>query len=202
MPKQLDIARAEIGVTETAGPKATKRIVDYFAAAGSDVKSDEVAWCSAFMCWVLEKAGYASTNNLSARSWLKYGKPSECKPGAIAILPRGNKWQGHVTMVEEILPGGYFFGIGGNQANSVSRARFKIKDALAFRWPNTVGNSGTIKGAGAAGLGLIGTGYVAVKPLVDQAQESFPTSTYVAIAALVVGAIGVGIVIYRRWKKL
>ncbi len=78
-PKWLTIARGELGVKEKAGKEANPRIIEYFEAAGSNVSSDEVAWCSAFMCWVMEQAGYPSTNNAAARSWLKYGKATAPK---------------------------------------------------------------------------------------------------------------------------
>lgn len=201
-PKWLTIARGELGVAEVSGKASNDRIVEYYEAAGSDVTDDAVAWCSAFACWVMEQAGYPSTNNLSARSWLKYGKETTPKLGAILVFSRGaNAWHGHV---------GFYVGetadkykvLAGNQGNKVSIAAIPKKKLLSARWPNTVKNSNTMAAAGMGGLGLIGTGYGALKPVVDQAQETFPTSTYVAIAALVIGFVGVGIVMWRRYQKM
>ena len=42
-PDWMKIARGELGTHETAGNKATPRIVEYFKAAGSPVVSDEIA---------------------------------------------------------------------------------------------------------------------------------------------------------------
>lgn len=200
----LDIARGEIGVSETPGPRATARIVEYFRAAGSDVKSDETAWCSAFMCWALEKAGLPSTNNLAARSWLKYGKPATCKVGAIAILPRGNSpWQGHVTLVDEVLPNGRFVGLGGNQKNKVCRSTYRVSNAIGFRWPNTVKNSGTIRASGVGGIATFMTA------IAETTQEALPVaqdaSTYIDWFKYVCIGLAIasfGVVIYRRLNKM
>src|SRR6476659_8958907 len=141
----IDIARAELGVSEQAGKVARPRILEYFAAAGHpEVKSDEAAWCSAFVNFCMEEAGIRGTMSLAARSWLRWGR--ECKPkrGAVGVWPRGsNQWQGHVAIVEEVLGGGKVRCIGGNQGNSVSERVFDASKALGFREPVTLGNSRT-----------------------------------------------------------
>lgn len=200
-PKWLTIGRGEIGEREVSGPKANPRIVEYFAAADSDVTSDETSWCSAFACWCLEKAGYASTNNLAARSWLRYGKKVTPKLGAIMVFKRGtSNWQGHV---------GFYVGetatkykiLGGNQGNSVSIREIPKSSFLDARWPDTIWNSGTVKAAAGVTTGgavaLVSDIYEIASPAVDTAKEVWPTSTIVGIAAIVIVVIG-GIVIFVR----
>lgn len=198
----LDRMVSVLGTKEVPGPKANPLIVEMFAAAGSDIKSDEEAWCAAAMCWALEKEGYPSTNSLAARSYLRYGKRCKPQPGAIAIFPRGDStWQGHVTIVRKVL-GDTVLCVGGNQGNAVSEKPFKIAKALDFRWPNTVRNSGTLKAAGVAGLGILGAAYEPAKDLLYEAQGAFPTSKIVIIASLIVAAIGIGLVVSRRLGKM
>lgn len=95
--KWVDIARNELGVSEVAGKVARPRILEYFAAAGhAEVKSDETAWCSAFVNFCMEQAGIKGTMSLAARSWLRWGKEVKAQPGAVGVWPRGKSaWQGH-----------------------------------------------------------------------------------------------------------
>ena len=203
-PKQLTIMQGELGVKEKPGKAANPRILEYFEAAGSNVSSDEIAWCSALMCWVIEKAGYPSTNNTAARSWLKWGKSCDPKPGAVGVMPRGDSaWQGHVVMVEKVL-GASVQCIGGNQSNAVTRKTYPIKAFLGFREPSTLMNSRTVA---AQVMGLISTGAVAVGTAVsnnaqtvkdtaetaqgaaEQASYVWPVMTWVFIGCIVVASI-------------
>jgi uncharacterized protein (TIGR02594 family) len=202
-PKWLTIARGELGVTEASGKASNERILEYFEAAGSDVKNDATAWCSAYACWVMEQAGYPSTNNLAARSWLKYGKQTTPKPGAILVFSRGNNaWQGHV---------GFYVGetathyrvLGGNQGNKVSIATYPKARLLSARWPNTVRNSNTMA------AGMVGTGGTALGFIGDAVQEAMPlaqeASDYIDYAKYACFALGIAmfiVIMWRRYQKM
>src|SRR5690606_34813904 len=61
---------------------------------------------------------------------------AEAAPGRVGVWPRGNAdWQGHVAIVERVLPNRKVQCIGGNQGNAVTRRVFNIDDALDFRAP-------------------------------------------------------------------
>lgn len=110
-----------------------------FALAGHpQIKTDETAWCAAFVGASLERVGIASTKSLLARSYLQWGtKQDGPKIGSIAIFPRGNSdWQGHVGFVADIdIAKRRVLILGGNQSNSVSLQWFNADAALDYRWP-------------------------------------------------------------------
>lgn len=202
--KWLDVARDELGVSEVAGKVARPRILEYFAAAGhSEVKSDETAWCSAFVNFCMEESGIRGTMSLAARSWLRWGKACDPQPGAIGVWPRGkSEWQGHVAIVEEV-KGDRVKCIGGNQGNAVTEKWFNIETALGFRWPPTLSTSRTAKAA-VAGTASTGASFV-----LDQAQQAKDVATqlqqYIEWASYGVVALTVlcfGLVFYYRWQDL
>lgn len=136
-PKWMELARAELGVSEVSGSGHNKRIVDYFADAGHpEVKNDETAWCAGFCGAILKRAGMPNSGSLAARSYLKYGTPVETpQVGDIVVFSRGNStWEGHV---------GFYVGetdtsvkvLGGNQSNKVSIASYSKTRLLGYRRP-------------------------------------------------------------------
>lgn len=140
MTPWMDIARAELGVKEIAGPADNPRIVVYHAETSLHAKDDETAWCSAFANWVMKQCGIDGTRQANARSWLTWDGGERCdpKPGAIAILWRGKPvgWQGHVAFIDRI-EGDTLWLLGGNQGNAVSIAPYPKSRLLACRWPKS-----------------------------------------------------------------
>ncbi len=142
--RHMEIAWAELGVTETPGPAATSEIKQYFADAGRpDVVSDEVAWCAAFAGAVLARSGVDLTpipkaERLLAVSYLKIGTAiAEPRVGAMAILQRedpGNKNAHHVGFVTRWSDSTVTL-LGGNQADSVTEATFPRAAVVGYRWP-------------------------------------------------------------------
>lgn len=141
----LDIAWADEGVCEIAGPGAELKIVQYFREAGRpEITSNETPWCAAFVAACLSQAGIAPTlpsaERLLARAYLKVGTPID-KPrsGCIAVLMRGDP-SGYTGRV------GFVVGeaethialLGGNQANAVNVRHFPKGHVLGYRWPETV----------------------------------------------------------------
>jgi uncharacterized protein (TIGR02594 family) len=130
----FQIAKSHIGIKELPGEAANAAIVEMYAKAGhTEVKSDEISWCAAFVAACLVDAGIKPSGSLAARSYLKWGTivPIEdAQPGDIVVFWRNKKagWQGHV---------GFFAGqtdktikvLGGNQGDTVSYA-FYPKDRL------------------------------------------------------------------------
>lgn len=127
-----------LGVAERKGRAHNPRVVAMFRDAGHpNIKSDEVAWCAAFVGAVLERSGIASTQSLMARSYENWGEPLERgRYGAVAVFSRGtNPAHGHV---------GFWLGetddsvivLGGNQSNAVTVAPYSKNRLLSVRWPS------------------------------------------------------------------
>ncbi|HWK38875.1 MAG TPA: TIGR02594 family protein, partial [Hyphomicrobium sp.] len=95
--------------------------------------------CAAFAGACLERAGFASTRSLMARSYLRWGEEIEGgRFGAIAVLSRGSDpAAGHV---------GFLLGetashlmlLGGNQGDAVSVAAYPKTRLIGLRWPQAV----------------------------------------------------------------
>lgn len=171
-PKWLKLARGEIGVKEIVGPEHNPAVIGYFRDAGfPEIDNDETAWCAALANSCLERAGYAGSKSLAARSFLNWGKVvKKPYPGCIAVFSRGDPrgWQGHV---------GFYVGessgkidvLGGNQSNQVSIAPQSKARLLGYREPVKASNSRTMK-ASTAQMALLGLDGVAI--LESQGQIS------------------------------
>lgn len=146
MPDWMTIAHGEWGrgVIEVAGISANPRILLYLASTGLKgtklALSDETAWCSAFACWVMEKAGIKSTRSAAARSWLEWGQPLLLpKSGCITVFDRSDRSNPNAAHVA------FYCGpnvdhtlinvLGGNQRNRVCVAPYDKSRVLAYRWP-------------------------------------------------------------------
>ena len=138
LPPWMKIAYGEIGEKEVNGPTSNPRIIEYLRAGGSNATDDVTYWNSAFVNWVMKEYGDSGTNNLSARSWLKWGK--ETNPlslGCIAVFWQTSlsSFTGHV---------GFYVGetsdsillLGGNQNNSVSITSIAKSRLLGCRIPS------------------------------------------------------------------
>lgn len=157
----MEIAWAEVGVTETAGPDATPAIVGYFRDAGrGDVVSDEVAWCAGFLAACLSRGGVSVASidvreRLRARAYATFGTalPVDApRVGAIAVLSRGNDpSQGHVGFVAGWSEDTIAL-LGGNQADSVNVSHFPRKRIVALRWPAPEATAADLSRAGSTSI--------------------------------------------------
>lgn len=149
----LEIAFGELwprAVAEVPGDGDNPRIVEYHAATSLRSDQDEVAWCSAFMCWVHEKAGFRSPRSARARDWLRWGfRAAYPHPGTVVVLNRGGPHDpnvieapGHVGIVAGVgcMPDSIVV-ISGNVGNRVTCQSFLLREVLGFRVP-TVGQGG------------------------------------------------------------
>lgn len=119
-----------------AGEKANPTILEYFAEAGrSDIKSDEIPWCSAFLIAMTFRCGLNGSRSLSARSWLAFGeKISSPQPGDIAVFWRESEAGslGHVGIYIAELEQNLLI-LGGNESNRVMIEAFPTRRLLGFR---------------------------------------------------------------------
>lgn len=135
MAEILRIALTQYGIREWSGANHNPEVVKYFTEAGFDVKNDETSWCSAFICWCVQKAGLQHTRSLAARSWLTWGeKTFEPALGDIAVLWRNDpqRWQGHVGIFVR-QDGAKIWLLGGNQADGVNIQSYDGTQLLGYR---------------------------------------------------------------------
>lgn len=137
LPKWYELALAERGVTEAEGAADNPKVQAYYRDAGHpEVKHDAVPWCAAFVGAMLKRAGIEPSGELSARSYLTWGKKlATPRQGCIVVLRRGNSgWQGHVTFLDRE-EGSKLVCLGGNQSDRVCFATYPKSKVLGYRWP-------------------------------------------------------------------
>jgi uncharacterized protein (TIGR02594 family) len=135
----MDDAVSFIGTKEIPGSKHNPIILAFFREAGfPNIKDDETAWCAAFANTIMRRHGYKGTKSLLARSFLNWDEAIPVtvpRKGDLVILKRGtSSWQGHVMFFDS-WDSTYITGVGGNQSNAVTRARYRRADLLGFRRP-------------------------------------------------------------------
>ena len=130
----LTIARGEEGVKEIPGKGIEARIVEYHQATTLGATDDAVPWCSSFVCWCLQQAGYKSTRSARAISYAGYGVPSEPMEGAIVVTKR--KGGHHVGFLVGQTRNGVLL-LGGNQSDMNCTKEFANSQIVAIRWPET-----------------------------------------------------------------
>lgn len=128
-----DIARRELGVKELQGIADHPRIVEYHATTTLRATDDEVPWCSSFVNWCVQRAGYVGTRSAAARSWAKWGtKIDNPVAGCIVVMTRTGG--GHVGFYED----GDAFNVhvlGGNQDDAVNVRKFRASRVLCYVMP-------------------------------------------------------------------
>ena len=133
----VEKALSQYGIRERQGTEINSLdIVGYFKEIGhSWVKTDETAWCSAFVNWVAKTSGYEYSGKLNARSWLEAGrKTAYPQMGDIVVLWRVSKndWRCHVGFfVRE--SNNFIWILGGNQDNSVCIKAYPKERLLQYR---------------------------------------------------------------------
>jgi uncharacterized protein (TIGR02594 family) len=171
-PKWLTLARAEIGTHEITGARDNPKIISYYADAGHpEINHDEVAWCAAFACAMLQRAGEHSPKTLSAREFVRWGKKlDKPKLGCICVFSRGDprSYQGHVGFYAGEEDGNILL-LGGNQGDAVSISQHSKVNLLGYRWPVQAGNSSTMKSVAAA---VAGTATAATTAITQVASSS------------------------------
>ena len=131
------------GILEVPGAAAHPTILSFFTYTSmkgtAAAKSDETAWCSAFMCAVFEQSGIKSTHSAAARSWLTWGEELlNPRVGCIVVSERhdpGNAAAAHVALWAGHLNAKEYASLGGNQRNRVCTVPKPYAETLAYRWP-------------------------------------------------------------------
>ena len=143
----VEIAALELGIAEDSRQGFhTKRILEYHQATSLKATTDEVAWCSSFVNWVMVQAGYIGTNNALARSWLTWGRPLDPpRIGAITVIKKKGATGDVVTGSTTGYHVAFFVAssashvrlLGGNQSDRVRYSSFALSSygIEGYRWP-------------------------------------------------------------------
>jgi uncharacterized protein (TIGR02594 family) len=130
----LEIAQREMatGVKEIPGPRDNPRIVEYHQSTTLHATDDETAWCSAFVNWCMEQAGFKGTQSASSRSWLTWGQElTQPCLGCIVVC------KGHVGFYYQEEHGRILL-LGGNQSNQVKISPYSKNKIISYRWPTEI----------------------------------------------------------------
>jgi uncharacterized protein (TIGR02594 family) len=136
----MEVARAELAHTDLPAKQTSARIAAYYQTTRLSASRDETAWCAAFVCFCLERAGLRSTHSALARSYEAYGVPGDGSLGDIAVFWTGSAdaVRGHVAFVERI-EGDRIWCLGGHQAatgqDSVCVRAYARAQLIGFRRP-------------------------------------------------------------------
>ena len=139
----MRIARAELGINEVSGSRHNPRILEYHASTTLHAQSDEIAWCSSFVNWVLRQAGYRGTDSAAAASWVNWGVAGPMEEGAILVIRNASAANSSLTtsgnhvgfLVQETDT--HYIVLGGNQSDQVKESRFRKASwtLRGCRWP-------------------------------------------------------------------
>lgn len=124
------------GQKEFPGKPSNPVILDMLKRLLSWAEDDEINWCSAFVKYVAEEAGYDTSGaTAAARSWLNIGAETTAPEiGDVVVFWRVSPrdWRGHVAFyISE--DSNYIYCLGGNQGNKVSIAPYSKSRLLGFR---------------------------------------------------------------------
>lgn len=128
--RPIDVARAEmaLNVAEIPGAQDNPRIVLYHSTTVGGAASDETAWCSSFINYCVDKAGFRGTDSKAALSWADWGQDvtRDSAEGDIAVFCRragsasGEIVGGHVAFMTGPDQGAPTLSLlGGNQSQRV-----------------------------------------------------------------------------------
>src|SRR5690606_16496326 len=105
--------------------------IEYHSHTSLKATSDEIPWCSSFMCAAFEEVGIPSTRSAAARSWVGWGvKLEKPKEGCVVIFTRDNDLaSGHVGIyVGETLT--HIRCLGGNQKDAITVSDYPKSSVL------------------------------------------------------------------------
>jgi uncharacterized protein (TIGR02594 family) len=133
-----------IGTSELVGAKDNPLIMAMLRQDQSWPTTEEVPWCSAAVNFACKLTDVPRTRDLRARSWLQIGSPVSVEQAVagfdVVILKRAGD-NSPASVIDAPGHVGFYTGkeedkvlvLGGNQGNTISIARFPVKDILGIR---------------------------------------------------------------------
>lgn len=129
------------GTRELPGKPSNPVILDMASGIDIPYTGDDIAWCGLFVghCIAATLPQEALPGSLlAARSWVKLGKATTPRIGAVMVFWRVAKssWQGHVGFYAGQHGSNYLI-LGGNQGDAVNYTWLHRDRLLEARWPAT-----------------------------------------------------------------
>jgi uncharacterized protein (TIGR02594 family) len=132
-PEWLDIARNDLGSTESLGPNDSPLIRKALAKLnGLWLKGQP--WCGSIMAYWMQQCAISYPKDYyRAKAWLSWG--TACGPvvGAIVVFERTGG--GHVGICVARDHRAFLRVMGGNQGDAVKESTFDPARVLGYRWP-------------------------------------------------------------------
>lgn len=129
----LSYARTLLGLAEVPGPGSNARIVKWLKDLKAWWFEDATPWCGVFVAHVMQHIGKPLPKHwYRAKGWLEWGKACQPAIGCVVVLDRDGG--GHVFLLTKV-SSHFVWGIGGNQGDKVSEAKFDRLRVLGYRWP-------------------------------------------------------------------
>ncbi|MCC6775617.1 MAG: hypothetical protein IT537_03115 [Hyphomicrobiales bacterium] len=151
IPPWLAIARSEIGTKEVPGAADNPTLLAYarkvgeifpeMASYGALYRADSTAWCGVFAAYCCAMAGVRPPFGpadldrwMWAQAWKKTKGERLQQPhlGAILVFAR------HVTFYDGDAGDGYWWCVGGNQSDAVTRTKYAASSCEAIIWPSVI----------------------------------------------------------------
>jgi uncharacterized protein (TIGR02594 family) len=132
-PEWLDIARNDLGSTESLGPNDSPLIRKALAKLnGLWLKGQP--WCGSIMAYWMQQCDIPYPKDYyRAKAWATWGTGCGAVVGAIVVVNRPGGH--HVGIVVSKDARGYIRVLGGNQSNSVRESALDPSRVIAYRWP-------------------------------------------------------------------
>lgn len=146
------LAQRFVGVEEVSGSASNPHVLAMLRLDAKWPAGDDVPWCSAFVNYIAWLLRLPRSKSLAARSWLAAGRPIDLVDALpendVVILKRGGAKQPGPEVIQAPGHVGFYAGrqnvigdvggarvliLGGNQADSVSVAPFKLDQVLGVR---------------------------------------------------------------------
>jgi uncharacterized protein (TIGR02594 family) len=136
LPRWLKTAKKFDGLREVPGPRHNSTIIGWLESMRAWWRDDETPWCGVFVAYCMKESGLPTPKLwFRAKAWADYGsllRPDRLAPGAILVFDRAGG--GHVGFyVGE--DAGFYYVLGGNQANGVNTMKLGKSRLVASRWP-------------------------------------------------------------------
>jgi len=136
LPRWLKTAKKFDGLREVPGPRHNSTILGWLESLRAWWRDDETPWCGVFVAYCMKESGLPIPKlYMRAKAWADYGsllRPDRLSPGAILVFDRAGG--GHVGFyVGE--DAGFYYVLGGNQANGVNTMKLGKSRLIASRWP-------------------------------------------------------------------
>lgn len=135
-------ALQEYGVARISGPRHNSRVREFLDTVGLG-RTDDTAWCAAFLRWLFLTVTGEAIGRANARSWetldgpfdvTTIGSHDQAMAGDVVVLWRSSprSWKGHVGLFIRSDSRGVWL-LGGNQGGRVSIKRYPHRRVLAIR---------------------------------------------------------------------